>query len=109
MTDLMTSRLNQANDTFSCTRQQLTMFNTLAVNIDGAIGRLELNQPDKLNPLSGLALSELARRPGGSISRPALRSWWSAERGGRFLRAPTSALFRGNRRMVSERPLFKED
>ena len=35
------------------------MFNTLAVNIDGAIKRLELNQPDKPNPLSRLALSEL--------------------------------------------------
>jgi enoyl-CoA hydratase/carnithine racemase len=36
------------------------MFDTLNVDVDGAIGRVELNQPDKLNPLSRLALSELA-------------------------------------------------
>lgn len=38
----------------------MSMFDTLKVDVDGAIGRVELNQPAKLNPLSRLALSELA-------------------------------------------------
>ena len=36
------------------------MFDTLSVEIEGAIGRVQLNQPEKLNPLSTKALSELA-------------------------------------------------
>ena len=36
------------------------MFDTLSVEIEGAIGRIQLNQPEKLNPLSTKALSELA-------------------------------------------------
>ena len=36
------------------------MFDTLSVEIEGAIGRIQLNQPEKLNPLSPKALSELA-------------------------------------------------
>jgi enoyl-CoA hydratase/carnithine racemase len=37
------------------------MFDTLSVEVEGAIGRLQLNQPEKLNPLSRQALSELAK------------------------------------------------
>ena len=36
------------------------MFDTLSVEVEGAIGRLMLSQPKKLNPLSRQALSELA-------------------------------------------------
>ena len=35
------------------------MFDTLSVEIEGAIGRIVLTQPAKLNPLSRQALSEL--------------------------------------------------
>lgn len=36
------------------------MFETLLVRADGAVGHLTLNRPEKLNPLSTLALEELA-------------------------------------------------
>lgn len=36
------------------------MFETLTVEASGEIGRLELDRPDKLNPLSTLALEEIA-------------------------------------------------
>ena len=37
------------------------MFETLLTKIDGAIGQLTLNRPEKLNPLSTATLEELAR------------------------------------------------
>jgi len=37
------------------------MFETLLTEIDGAIGQLTLNRPEKLNPLSTATLEELAR------------------------------------------------
>ena len=37
------------------------MFETLQVETEGAIGRLTLNRPEKLNPLSAQTLAELAR------------------------------------------------
>lgn len=36
-------------------------FDTLDVTVDGAIGRLTLNRPDKLNPLSNTTLMEIAQ------------------------------------------------
>jgi enoyl-CoA hydratase/carnithine racemase len=36
------------------------MFDTLTVSADGPIGRLTLNRPDKLNPLSVMTLREIA-------------------------------------------------
>jgi enoyl-CoA hydratase/carnithine racemase len=36
------------------------MFETLLVDVDGAVGQLTLNQPAKLNPLSTTMLTELA-------------------------------------------------
>jgi len=36
-------------------------FDTLHVSVDGRIGRLTLNQPDKLNPLGTVPLAEIAR------------------------------------------------
>lgn len=37
------------------------MFETLQVSVEGALGRLTLDRPQKLNPLSTLTLRELAR------------------------------------------------
>jgi enoyl-CoA hydratase/carnithine racemase len=37
------------------------VFETLTVQVDGALGRLELDRPEKLNPLSVQALEEIAR------------------------------------------------
>ena len=39
----------------------MTTYETLAVAVDGRIGRLTLDQPERLNPLGSTALSELAR------------------------------------------------
>ena len=38
----------------------LPSFQTLRVELDGALGRLTLDQPDRLNPIGALALRELA-------------------------------------------------
>ena len=35
-------------------------FDTIAIELDGTVGRLWLNRPEKLNPLSTTALEELA-------------------------------------------------
>ena len=38
----------------------MSEFSTLKVNVAGRIGRMTLNQPDKLNPLGTVALREIA-------------------------------------------------
>ena len=52
------------------------MFDTLNVDVDGAIGRVELNQPDKLNPLSRMALSELAEAARWFDKQPSVKVVW---------------------------------
>ena len=47
----------------------MTSFETLTVTVDAAIGRIELNQPDRLNPLSTTCLEELV----------AAASWFDAQ------------------------------
>ena len=50
------------------------MFNTLDVSADGAIGRLWLNRPDKLNPLSSETLQELGRAAAWFNEQPEVRA-----------------------------------
>jgi enoyl-CoA hydratase/carnithine racemase len=49
------------------------MFETLRTEIDGAVGRLTLDRPDKLNPLSTAALGELAAAARWFDERPAVK------------------------------------
>jgi enoyl-CoA hydratase/carnithine racemase len=49
------------------------MFETLRTDIDGAVGRLTLDRPDKLNPLSAATLSELASAARWFDERPAVK------------------------------------
>lgn len=46
------------------------MFETLAVTCEGALGRLTLNRPEKLNPLSSRTLSEIAEAARWFDARP---------------------------------------
>ncbi len=49
------------------------MFETLLVEADGAIGRLTLNRPEKLNPLSATTLGELAEAARWFDQQPGLK------------------------------------
>jgi enoyl-CoA hydratase/carnithine racemase len=42
------------------TAPETPSFRTLAVSLDGALGRLTLDQPERLNPVGSVALAELA-------------------------------------------------
>ena len=49
------------------------MFETLLVDVEGAVGRLTLNQPAKLNPLSTTVLTELAAAARWFDQQPAVK------------------------------------
>jgi enoyl-CoA hydratase/carnithine racemase len=49
------------------------MFETLRTEIDGAVGRLTLDRPDKLNPLSTATLAELAAAARWFDERPGVK------------------------------------
>lgn len=49
------------------------MFETLLAEADGSIGRLTLNRPDKLNPLSTQTLTEIAEAARWFDARPAVK------------------------------------
>lgn len=49
------------------------MFETLLAEVDGAVGRLTLNRPQKLNPLSFQALSEIAAAARWFDDQPAVK------------------------------------
>lgn len=64
------------------------MFETLITEVDGALGRLTLNQPDKLNALSTTVLTELAAAARWFDTQPSVkvvivtgagRSWSDAD------------------------------
>lgn len=49
------------------------MFETLLTDVDGAVGRLTLNRPEKRNPLSTQTLTELARAARWFDDRPEVK------------------------------------
>jgi enoyl-CoA hydratase/carnithine racemase len=49
------------------------MFESLAISVAGPVGRLQLNQPDKLNPLSPATLVEIANAARWFDSQPEIR------------------------------------
>ena len=75
-------------------RRGHTMFNTLEVAVDGAIGSLWLNRPQRLNALSGEVLRELAGAALLLMSRTGCGGPLSAVAAGRFAPVPTSTGFR---------------
>ena len=55
-------------------QNNLPDFDTLAVSVDGAVGRLTLNRPDKLNPLSWQCLAEIAAAARWFDTQPAVKA-----------------------------------
>jgi len=51
----------------------LSEFETLRIEVDGAVGRLTLDRPGKLNPLSTTALREIAEAARGFDARPEVK------------------------------------
>lgn len=49
------------------------MFSTLTTTVDGPIGRLTLNRPEKLNPLSWQCLAEIAEAAAGFDAQPSVK------------------------------------
>jgi enoyl-CoA hydratase/carnithine racemase len=73
------------------------MFETLETTVDRAIGRIWLNRPDKLNPLSTLTLQELARAADWFNTQPDIRAVVIGGRGRCFSAGADLNSFTGSR------------
>jgi enoyl-CoA hydratase/carnithine racemase len=71
------------------------MFETLRTQVDGAIGRLTLDRPDKLNPLSTRTLGELAAAARWFDERPGVKVVIVAGAGRAFSAGADLASFAG--------------
>lgn len=71
------------------------MFETLSVEVEGPIGRLTLDRPEKLNPLSTLTLTELAAAARWFDEQPAVKVVIVAGAGRSFSAGADLASFSG--------------
>lgn len=70
-------------------------FSTIEVGVEGAVGRLDLDRPDKLNPLSTLTLTELAAAARWFDEQPAVKVVVVAGRGRAFSAGADLSAFAG--------------